>query len=40
MNIANAWLTIYLLLNNTALMASMHDHVNEWHSIKTKNTLT
>ena len=31
MNIANAWLTLYLPLSNTAPMASMHEHVNEWH---------
>ena len=29
MNIANAWLTHYLPLSNTAPMASMHEHVNE-----------
>ena len=31
MNIANAWLIIYLPLSRTAPMASMHEHVNEWH---------
>ena len=40
MNIANAWLTLYLPLSNTTPMASMHEHVNEWRSIKTKKTLT
>ena len=31
MNIANAWLILYLPLSSKALMASMYEHVNEWH---------
>ena len=40
MNISNAWLTIYLPLNDTTPMASMQEHVSKWHSIKIKKTLT
>ena len=31
MNNANAWFIIYLPLSSTTPMASMHEHVNEWH---------
>ena len=31
MNIANAWLILYLPLNNIAPMTSIHEHVNEWY---------
>ena len=31
MNIANAWLILYLPVNSTTPMASMHEHVDEWY---------
>ena len=35
MDISNTRLTLYLPLSNTAPMALMNAHVNEWHGIKT-----
>ena len=29
--------TIYLPFSNTTLVALMHGHVNEWHSVKARN---
>ena len=34
MDISNAWLTLYLPFSNTAHMALMHGHMNEWHGKK------
>ena len=36
MIIVNAWLTLHSPLSNTTPMTSMHEHVNGWHVIKTR----
>ena len=36
MTIVKAWLTLHSPLSNTAPMASMYEHVNEWYVIKTR----